>query len=75
MNDRLICAVPGCKRTTAPRPHVCGWICGKHWSMAPVKLRRAKARAKRRGRMELADMIWQRCLRDITGRVLSGGDW
>ena len=75
MTDRLVCAVPGCKRTTAPRVGACGWICGKHWALVPIKMRRAKARAKRRGRAELADQIWQRALREVTGRVLSGGDW
>lgn len=75
MTDRLVCAVPGCKRTRHNREGFTAWICPGHWSMAPKRLKRARTLAKRRREYRLSDQIWDRCLRELTARVLSGGDW
>ena len=75
MADRLLCAVPGCRRT-----HKAGefdeWVCGKHWSAVPRDLRRLYTVAKRRWRRDPAkwgrvcSRLWERCREAAIDRAM-----
>ena len=69
MNDvpRLSCIVPGCKRTCDPTRFPSGqahneWICAKHWSPVPKRLRRLYSLAKRRKKpVRVLGYLWAKC--------------
>jgi hypothetical protein len=46
---RLLCIVPGCRRTTT-RCEFDEWLCGEHWRLLPKPARRAYGRHVRRWR-------------------------
>lgn len=71
--ERLACCVPFCRRTTRNDEGYALWICGKHWSLVPYKLRAEYNAAKRTARRIIrrrptsrvawarADRIWCQC--------------
>lgn len=70
---RTRCCVPGCKRTSTRFPDE--WICGRHWSLVPKKMKKVLARIHRKCRryphmnrtvqrlMRAEERIWQRIRR------------
>lgn len=59
MSERLLCAVPGCRRTRKADPELIvvegvvidlfeEWICGDHWRVVPHIWRRRNSLVKRR---------------------------
>jgi hypothetical protein len=62
MPDRMPCVVPFCRRTAA-RVEFAEWICGKHWSATSRSWRRRLFLFRRRGRLDLADRMWDRLKR------------
>lgn len=54
MADRIHCLVPGCRRTCKADGTFREWICGKHWSGVPKRLRRRKNLVSRMIRREAA---------------------
>lgn len=73
MSERTKCLIDGCRRTTAIR---CGeFLCQRHWSMVPKRVRRIYGVAKRRRRRALGDnwrilnylceRLWDRAKREL----------
>lgn len=64
---RLHCIVPSCRRTCDPSRFPNGqayneWICGKHWSLVPKRLRRLYSLAKRRKKpASVLGYLWGKC--------------
>lgn len=42
MVDRISCCVPFCKRTRHNRDNTSEWICGEHWRLVPMRLKKRK---------------------------------
>lgn len=74
--QRIGCAVPGCRRSTAAGVFD-EWVCGKHWSTVPPADHRLYAAVKRRWRRHpekwerVALRIWRRC-RDAAIEIAMG---
>jgi hypothetical protein len=52
---RIPCVVPFCRRTAPLEPGdsaITEVICGKHWQMAPLKMRKVLRRIERRAEVE-----------------------
>lgn len=77
---RLACVAPGCgrgigieawrKRFGDLDPETADYVCQKHWSLVPIKMRRAHARVRRRERkfdvrLPASARLWRRILREI----------
>lgn len=60
MTGRLPCEVPHCRRTVKDEGKFTAWICGKHWGATPKTWRRRRALFRRRGRIDLANRMWDR---------------
>ena len=59
---RIGCCVPGCRRTSLNRANWVEWICQRHWSAVPKRMRHAYTVAQRRKRPPTAiNRIWRRC--------------
>lgn len=86
--ERVRCCVPGCRRTFKRR-NPDSWdetvMCGRHWRLAPKRLRRRSTRLLRaynaakdgRRARRLATLYnrnWNRCRRLIEADVLAGFD-
>lgn len=69
MTARITCCVPFCRRTCRNEKGWQEWICQKHWSQVPKRLRRVHTRILRLERMGQpvpalrAGRIWARVKR------------
>lgn len=55
MGDRLPCCVPFCRRTIRSDAGYSQWMCGKHWSLAPLSARSEYNALKRQARKIVAN--------------------
>ena len=56
VDGRVLCEVPGCRRTRVPDPRFGEqqwFVCSKHWALTDKKLRRVFFRCRRLGRIGL----------------------
>ena len=68
MTGRLRCSVPGCGRTFKVEEGVDEVVCGKHWRLADLRLRRLVTKVRRKARklgwsdalLRLDHKLWNR---------------
>lgn len=75
---RIMCCVPGCRRTLVDNGKFNEWICQKHWSAVPRRDRKVYNRRKRiiiQGCLSVtfgaaSDRLWNRCKREAIERAV-----
>ena len=60
---RIGCVVPGCRRTFKDEGQHAEVMCGKHWRMAPIRLRNRNKKLHAAYRSAHRWEDWQRCQR------------
>lgn len=76
MTERLLCAVPFCRRTWKGDGWATEWICQRHWSALSRERRRAYLRQKRRWRhgdyeaFRRAAIMWRALRRQAIERAV-----
>ena len=66
------CSAPRCRRTCKAEPW-CEWLCQKHWTLVPKRMRQVYSRARRRRKSDdVLDRLWFRCKAVAIREVLMG---